>query len=94
MNVIYPKSVKIQMDEPQGFYFDIELEESPDGMMFSGWLHHTDYSFKSHIFSIQAETIRNDDPIDWFPIICMMSEYIKNNCLITHYWELIELIEY
>ena len=94
MNITYPKSVKIQMDEPTGFYFDIALVESPDGMMFEGWLYHIDFGHKTHIVSIQAETAENNDSIDWFPIICMMNEYIEKNDLITSYWDQVELLEY
>ncbi len=94
MKILYPKTVKVQMDEPNGFYFDVELVESPDGMMFEGWLYHPDFSIKSHIVSVQAETVQSDETVDWLPVICMMNEYLHNQCLISNYWEQIELLEY
>lgn len=94
MNISYPKSVKVQMDDPSGLYFDIDLVEYSDGMMFEGYLYHPDFSIKSHIISIQTNAVKKDGSIDWFPIICMMNDYIVKSNLITHYWSLIEILEY
>lgn len=95
MKIIYPAgTIKVQMDEDPGFYFDIELVESEDGMIFAGWLYHEDFSIKTHIVSIPAETSENNEAIDWFPVVCMMNEYIEKNDLIAYYWEQIEILEY
>lgn len=92
MNIMLPKiSVMIQLKEHPGFYYDIELTESQDGMIFAGWLYHLDYSIKCHIFSIEA--IRNDDLLDWFTVEGIMSEYIEKHSLTTYYWQQVALLE-
>jgi len=93
MKISYPKSITVQMDDPSGLYFDVELKETADGWMFEGWLYHPDYSLKTHIVSVMAEDSKNDDHMDWLPIIRMMNDYIKKNNLTTYYWQQIELAE-
>ena len=93
MNIMDAKvSVRVQINDHPGFYFDVELNDSPDGMVFEGWLYNNDFGFKSHIYSIEA--IKDDKLLDWFSVAWKMNGYIEVNNLIDHYWDQIELLEY